>query len=108
MRVFQGFRAVALDQLLRVGRAGNDVLGGDFHVLRFHGAGAVLQDGDLGLLLRGGGDDPFRLEEQEADGPQNHQAQEFQLERQRTAVAFAGGAAHPDAGRHDQDGQEDA
>ena len=53
VRVFQGFRAVALDQLLRVGRAGNDVLGGDFHVLRFHGAGAVLQDGDLGLLLRG-------------------------------------------------------
>ena len=108
MRVFEGFRTVALEQFLHVGRACDDMLGGDFHILRFHGAGAVLQNGNLGFFLRGGGDEPFRLEEQEADEAKDCQAKNFQFECQRPAVALAGDIAHPDAGRHNQDGQDDA
>ena len=74
MRVFEGFRTVALEQFLHVGRACDDMLGGDFNILRFHGAGAVLQNGNLGFFLRGGGDDPFRLEEQEANEAKDCQA----------------------------------
>ena len=52
MGFFQGIRAMAFEQFPDIRRAGNDVLGGDFHVLGLHGARTVFQDGDLGLFLR--------------------------------------------------------
>ena len=51
MGFFQGIRAVAFEQFPDIGRAGDNVLGSDFHVLGFHGARTVFQDGDLGLFF---------------------------------------------------------